>query len=918
MSVKKAATRPTKKTSKTVKARKPTTKTASAKSSKATVPSAASKATPNIRRLKLKNGLSVLLIENHKAPVVSVQMWVKTGSADERKGEEGISHFIEHLVFKGTERYGVGAIASTVEASGGELNAYTSFDQTVFYVNISREFGDVALDVISEMMGFPQFDSGEIDNEREVVIEEIKRSNDSPGRQASRMLFSTVFKKHAYGIPVIGYDRIIKNVKRKMLVDYYQSRYIPTNMHLVVGGDFDSNDMAKRLETNFGRIKAFKLRKVTRAKEPKQDGLRLKVVTAPFEEAQFHFAWRVPGAAHADVAALDVLAMILGQGESSRLAQKLRMEAPLTNSIGAGTFTPKDGGLFTVSGSLNIDQVDPALVALKTELLRMIAEPPTAEELKKAIVNLESEEFYSMETIEGEARKAGSFENLMGDFNYFQKFMKQIYALKPEDVQKVARKYLGTMELSIIMMTPRLEKELNVKLKAWAKDYDKAFLVAKKARAKNPARKKAAKVNKLKWSMAKQPSGSPQIEKHKLSSGATVIFRPAHATPVFSVKAGFLGGLRTEDQRQGGVTELLSRVWTSGTRDLSEAEIADRIENIAGSLGAFGGRNSVGLSMQTIAPFEDEALELFGECLSAPVISTAAVDREKIMMIEAIRSRDDNPAQIVSQTFSELMFKGHPYERDLYGTKESVTSLNTDIVNAHLAKMTGSSNLLIVAAGAVNTDKWLEKLERSTARLQVGKPLRKDYPHQGPTKTIRDFKKLEREQSHIIVGYKGLTLSDDRRYTLQVMQSILAGQGGRLFLELRDKASLAYSVSPVRMEGVDTGYFGAYIGCSPQKGAKAIEMMYAEFAKLVDTKVGDAELDRAKRYLIGRHDIDLQRNSAICSSILFNEIYGIPSSEVFEYSHHLRDISSADVQKLAGEIFGQPQIVCAVGPTQPW
>ena len=216
------------------------------------------------KRLKLKNGLSVLLIENHKSPVVSVQMWVKTGSADEGKGEEGISHFIEHLVFKGTNKYNLGEIASTVEASGGELNAYTSFDQTVFYVNISREFEDVGLDVISEMMGFPRFDESEINNEREVVIEEIKRGNDSPGRQASRLLFSSIYKKHPYGIPVIGYDKIIKKVSKKTLVNYYQSRYIPTNMHLVVAGDFKSEEMAKKIDATFGRMKSFKFRNVKR------------------------------------------------------------------------------------------------------------------------------------------------------------------------------------------------------------------------------------------------------------------------------------------------------------------------------------------------------------------------------------------------------------------------------------------------------------------------------------------------------------------------------------------------------------------------------------------------------------------------------------------------------------------------------
>lgn len=874
-----------------------------------------SSAKGSVKRLKLKNGLSVLLLENHKSPVVSVQMWVKTGSADEGKGEEGISHFIEHLVFKGTDKYGVGEIASTVEASGGELNAYTSFDQTVFYVNISKEFSDVALDTISEMMGFPKFDSSEIDNEREVVIEEIKRSNDSPGRQASRMLFSSVFKSHPYGIPVIGYDKIIRKVSRKTLVDYYQSRYIPTNMHLVVAGDFDSAEMAKRIDDSFGRLKTFKLRKVTRKKEPAQDKVRMKVAAAPFEEAQFHMAWRIPGASHKDIAALDVLALIFGQGDSSRLAQKLRMEQPLTNSIGAGTFTPKDGGIFTVSGSLNPEQIAPAFEALKVELERILSEAPSVDELKKAITNLESEEFYSMETIEGVARKAGSLENLMGDYAYFQKFLKQIYALKPEDILKAARKYLTPDTMTLVMMVPRNEKETERQLKSWISDFKKTYAAAKKAKA--PVAKKFT-IKKVKWSLGETGQQGLGIEKHTLPSGATIIFRESHATPVFSAKAAYLGGMRIEDPKQGGLTELLSRVWTSGTKTLSEAEIQRKIENLAGGISAFGGRNSAGLSLQSIAPFEDEALALFSEVLAEPVISEQVIEREKTLMLETLRSRDDNPGQLASQAFIQTMFAGHPYERDLYGEPETVRALTKQGVLAHLSKMAQAKNLLLVVSGGIDRDKWLTALSAATAKLPKGASLNSRFEHKAPQKDTKLFKKLEREQTHIIIGYKGLTLSDPKRYTLQIMQSILAGQGGRLFIELRDKASLAYSVSPMRMEGVDTGYFGAYIGCSPNKGEKAISMLQEEFRKLMETAVSTTELDRAKRYLIGRHDIDLQRNSAISSSILFNEIYGIPSEEVFRYAEHLKDVTADDVRKLAQEIFSQKHVLSAVGPIQPW
>ena len=867
------------------------------------------------KRLKLKNGLSVLLIENHKSPVVSVQMWVKTGSADEGKGEEGISHFIEHLVFKGTGKYKVGEIASTVEASGGELNAYTSFDQTVFYVNISREFADVGLDVISEMMGFPSFDKTEIDNEREVVIEEIKRGNDSPGRQASRLLFSSIYKKHPYGIPVIGYEGLIKKVSKKTLVDYYQSRYIPTNMHLVVAGDFETGEMSKKIDETFGKIKQFKFRNVKRAKEPKQEGTRVKIAKAPFEEAQFHVAWRIPGAEHKDIPALDLLAMIFGQGDTSRLSQKMRLEKAVTNSIGAGTFTPKDNGLFTVSGSLNATNFTEAFELFKVELERMASEAPSADEMKRAITNLESEEFYAMETIEGVARKAGSFENLMGDYAYFQKFLKQIYALTPDDILRVARKYLSPQQMTIVAMVPRDEKLVEKQVKAWVKRYEKDFAKASKVRV---VKAKKYSIKKVKWSMA--AGGQPgEIERHTLPSGATLLGRQDSATPVVSAKAAFLGGMRFEPagDKKGGITELLSRVWTSGTATMSETEISHKIENIAGGLSAFGGRNSIGLSMQTISPFETEAIELFDEVLVGPVISEDVLEREKKVMLEAIRSKEDSPGQLVSQMFSQMMFKGHPYERDLYGTAESVQSLTKADVEKHLASQAMSKNLMVAVAGSVDVDAWIERLTKASSKFPVGKALSSSFKHTGPTKNERGYKKLEREQSHIIIGYKGLTLDDPRRYTLQVIQSILAGQGGRLFIELRDKASLAYTVSPMRMEGIDTGYFGAYIGCSPNKGTKAIKMLHEEFQKLVTKDVGDAELDRAKRYLIGRHDIDLQRNSSISSSMLFNEIYGIPAEEMFKYAEHLRDITAKDIRKLATAIFAQPNITCVVGPTEP-
>jgi len=866
------------------------------------------------KKFKLKNGLSVLLIENHKSPVVSVQMWVKTGSADESRGQEGISHFIEHLVFKGTNKYGVGEIASSVEAAGGELNAYTSFDQTVFHVTISKHFVDIATDVISEMMGFPKFDPKEVDNEREVVIEEIKRGNDSPHRQASQTLFKTAYKSHPYGIPVIGYDKVIKSVSGKKIDQYFKSRYVPTNMHLVIVGDFDTKEMKAKIEKQFGIFENYKLKKISRKKEKAQAQARIMVKRADFEESILHLAWPIPGAAHKDVPVLDMLAMILGQGDSSRLVKRLRMDSAIVNSIGAGSFTPKDQGLFSISVTLNQDKLKDALENIMIEIERALSQLPSAEEIKKAIVNLESEQFYSLETVDGIARTAGSLENLMGDYKYFQKYLKQVYAITPELLIKTARKYLLPSRINVSCLVKDSEKEIERIFKSWVKSYKKTY--EKSVKLKTP------KSEKFKKPPMKLPpvglSTNLKIEKIKLSSGVTLIFRTNKSTPILNARAAALGGLRAEDQEHLGSSDLLSRVWTSGTKSLSELEIQNKIENMAGGISAFSGRNSVGLNMQTLSPFESEAIELFSEVLVAPVLNSQSIEREKHMMQEALRSRDDNPAQVASLLFLQALFAGHPYANDMMGTQESIARLDKNYLERHLKTMLNLDNMMIVVTGDANKAKWISALEKASQQLSHGSHLKTHFEHQATGVEVRKFKLMNKEQTHILLGYKGLTIDDPRRHALQVMQSILAGQGGRLFLELRDKESLAYTVSPMHMDGIDTGYFGAYIGCSPEKGKKAISMLEVEFEKLVDKKIADDELARAKKYLIGRHDIDLQRNSTIGSSLLFNELYGIDCSETFKFADRINQVSPQDVQEIAAEIFKQKAVISAVGSVEPW
>ncbi len=866
-------------------------------------------------KFKLKNNLSVLLIESHKSPVVSTQMWVRTGSADEKKGQEGISHFIEHLVFKGTDKFDVGEIASTVEMSGGELNAFTSFDQTVFYVTISKEFADVSLDVISQMMGHPKFDSDEIDNEREVVIEEIKRSNDSLHRQASRLLFETNFKEHPYGLPVIGYDRIIKKVPRKQIKNYYESRYVPSNMQLVIAGDFDAKEMKKKVKEYFGSMEDYKLKKIKRTKEPKQDKARIKVKKTNFAESVLHLSWKAPGVLHDDIPALDVLALIFGQGESSRLVQKLRVQKPIANSIGCGTFTPKDYGLLDISSSFNYENIDELLDGILSEMELFLAEPPTEEEMAKAIRIFESEEIYSVETVDGIARKAGMLEDLTGDYKFFKKYLDRVTKLTASEVLRVARKYFNPDKMSLVMVTPNDEKEARKKLRAWAKKFEK---VHAKYKRKKITQTKKIKMNKLKVGFNSTQSEDVSLEKRTLDCGLPVVFRKTTDSPLVSVKTAFLGGMRIEDKDKLGITEVMARSWTGGTSQFSEKEIQNKIEKIAGSISAFGGRNTAGLTIQCLSPFQDEAIDLFSSILSEPQFSESILEREKHLISEQVRSRSDSPAYLCSLNFLKEIFNKHPYSRDPLGTPESLGSIQSDDVLNHYSKIVHPNNGTMVLTGDVDVEKWCDRLNEVFNSRKGQQKIETDFEVDPIKEKLTIYKESEKEQSHIIFGYQALNLKDPRRYAMQIIQSVLAGQGGRLFMELRDKASLAYSVSPMRLEGLETGYFGAYIGCSPDKGKTAIQMIETEFNKLKEEQLSVQELDRAKRFLIGRHDIDLQKNSSIASAILFNEIYGVSGEEIYEYADRIKSVEASDVLDLAQDVFSKNPVISAIGSQSPF
>jgi zinc protease len=317
-----------------------------------------------------------------------------------------------------------------------------------------------------------------------------------------------------------------------------------------------------------------------------------------------------------------------------------------------------------------------------------------------------------------------------------------------------------------------------------------------------------------------------------------------------------------------------------------------------------------------VSEYQGEMAELLTETLADFSISDEIINREKASMLESLRSRKDSPSTIASLNFQKMLFKNHNYAQDPLGTPESVASLSSVDVRDYLENLLSSQNAVASLSGEFDLNIWKKaltplsdkKIEDHHLKMLPLAPLQKD---------LYQFEAAVKEQTHIIYGFHGLSLDDPERFTLQVLEAVLAGQGGRLFIELRDKASLAYSVSPLRMEGLGAGYFATYIGCSPEKTETAIKMMKDELNKMVEQPISKDELRRAQSYLIGGHDIGLQKNSAISSSIAFNEVYGNSYRELFDYGDLVSLVTAEQVQKLAKRLFLQKSALSIVGPREP-
>jgi len=410
----------------------------------------------NVREFVLDNGLKVLLLEDHKSPAVTFQVWYRVGSRNEKDGKSGLSHFLEHMMFKGTAKIKPEEYSQIIAKNGGRSNAFTTTDVTVYFATMSRDKIETEIGLEADRMANASLAETYFEPEKKVIQEERRlRTDDNPVSALSEVTSAVAYMVHPYRRPVVGWMEDIENLTRQDLVDYYRLYYAPNNAYLVVTGDFSAEEILPRIKAAFEKLPRGPEPPRLRAQELPQRGERRIILKREAELPSILFFYHAPNLKSPDSYALDVLSVVLAGGRSSRLYHELVYQKKIVHSIDADyNGLSIDPGGFTVTAQL-MPGKEPGEVEREIDsLLEKIKAAPISErELQKAKNQIEAQFVFAQDSIFGQAMKIGYYE-AVGGWRLMDAYIDGIRRVTREAVQKAARQYLDRDRRTVGVMIP--------------------------------------------------------------------------------------------------------------------------------------------------------------------------------------------------------------------------------------------------------------------------------------------------------------------------------------------------------------------------------------------------------------------------------------------------------------------------------
>lgn len=805
-------------------------------------------------RFTLDNGLRGVVDPSGQADVVAIHVWLDVGSADEPPGLEGAAHVVEHMVFKGTRRFAMGEVAAEVESVGGELNAWTAFDETVFHVTVPSAGVERAMEVLAEMVRHATFDADELHQERRVILEEIRSTKDDPDSILGEASWGAVWGDHPYGRPIIGYARSVARMTRDDLLRFYRSRYQPSNAVLAVAGPVDPAHVEAQAVRLFGggRRAAPSPRRPATARRA-----RPRVLQRGFEAALVDLSWPVPGVGHPDLPALDTLAMALGGGSSSPLEARLRLVDRLALSAEAHLDVERDGGVFGVELQPREGRVREVVAVAREIVAAAREEPVEGRILERAKAQLLAQRVFGREVVDGRAHSLAWNLAREGDPEAWRAYDAAVAAVSRDDLLRVARRWLAPADEVAVALLP--EDEPRSIGRRSTRSVRSGAVEAKREEA-------PAKLS------PRRPPGPQAPRRVVLDNGLRVLLLP-DGGETSAVRVAGLGGAFLEDTHRAGRTAAWARAVVRGSGDLDALGFASAVESIAGSATAAPGRSSMLVRGEFLADRLHEGLELVAGVVRAPRFDEQEVAAARAELEEAIGERADHPSHLLQEEVWASAYGDHPYGLPPLGTSATLAGHDVAALRAHHAAWATAANLVVTVAGGFDADAMLGAVERAFGGLPRGAAPRLSAPPRLAGAAIRSVRG-GKEQAHLSWVWPGAAVGGPEEGPLELLSIVLGGQGGRLFVELREREGLAYAVGCASQEGLHQGLLVCSLATEPARVEEAEARLAESIARVADGSIRAEEVERARAYALGATEADIQTAGARANLAAYTELYG--------------------------------------------
>jgi zinc protease len=822
-----------------------------------------------LKTYQLDNGVAVHFAPGNTSPLVALQVWVGAGSINDPPSKAGLAHLVEHMLFKGSRQYGIGELAKVIEQGGGEINAWTSPDQTVFHAVLRSGYLGEAIDVLADTLVEPRFEPDELERERAVVFEEMSYSCNDPGKILSRTLMATAFLTHPYRRPVIGSESTLRAISVRDVAEFYRSWYVAPNLTVAIVGDVDPELAMRRVSSRFAALPA-----VCSPQRPHVEPLPADTRTAVAEHdvKELHLAvgFRAPSLRDPDVAALDAAAVVLSQrsavavGPAPRFVAYLRALRDATLLVLDATAAPAKAGA-TITGMLT------AVRALSSDL--------RADELSRAQTLLTVERLRQLETVQGRARSVGWYVTMTGDPRFEQTYTERLRRLRKGDVMAALRRHVRADRAVVTALAPR----------HWRG-------------RKTFAQAAAVRVRKALPSIAVVPSADERRE--VFGNGLTLLLHRDPHAPMVAMRAAWSGGVRLEGESTSGAGALLARMITRGCGKRRAGDVAARVDELGGGLAGVAGRNSFGISAEWLADRWLGGFELLAECLLAPRFDAVELSSVRQQQLDELADLASRPGKRAYKLFLRALYGDHPSHRDVLGSERGLLGLGRNALRQFYSAHFPISTLTLVLVGDFDPDEAVAAVRSRFAEIP-----RRPAVAISPSLPVFDGRPAEdREvfeymegasQAHLVVGFPGTTVADPARLALEVLGALLGGQSGRLFLELRERQGLAYQVAVHVSEGIDPGYFAIHVACAAANLDQVHSIIRRELARLLDEGIAPGELERARNYLIGAHETAMQRRAAVATAMAFHEAYGVGWRSWHDYADRVAAVGSVELLAVA-------------------